>query len=218
MASLRADTQQAERGALNPKMFNSCLDGGKPSFEGSAVSNATGLGVPSSDLETDGRTLPYDIRMGVWVTAEGETEYLRPCIEEYNAHTDPSGRCFTLYKRCHLIGREMGLSVASVALRGEPTGAATGWNTDVVATAKRDLQAGEGLDGEGGWTAWGQLLPAAKSLQSGGLPLGPAHGIALLRPVREGQTLSWDDVAVDTRTEACRLRREMERRFSSTAG
>ena len=66
---------------------------------------------------------------------EAETDYIKNCFEEYNAHTDPSGRYFTLYKRWHLIGLEVGMSVASVALRGEPTGVATGWNADVVATA-----------------------------------------------------------------------------------
>ena len=88
--------------------------------------------------------------------------------------------------------------MASVALRGEPTGVATGWNADVVATAKRDLQAGEMLDGEGGYTVWGKLLPAAKSMTMGGLPLGLAHNVKLLRPVKQGQSLSWADVAMDT--------------------
>ena len=77
-----------------------------------------------SSLEADGRKIPYDIRMGVWVTVEAETEYIKNCFEEYNAHTDPSGRYFTLYKRWHLIGLEVGMSVASVALRGEATGVA----------------------------------------------------------------------------------------------
>ena len=244
--------EQAERGGLNPKMFNSFLDGSKPSIESSAVANATGLDVPSSglryppasiedipfvtrpraeggvlekkgmvevisSLETDGRTIPYDIRMGVWVTVEGETEYIRNCFEEYKAHTDPSGRYFTLYKRWHLIGLEVGYSVASLMLRREPTGVASGWRADVVATAKRDLQPGEVLDGEGGYTVWGRLTPAAASLQAGGLPLGLAHGIRLLRPVRQGQSLCWDDVAVDTGTRAYRLRREMEQLFSDRA-
>jgi len=241
--------EQAARGGLNPKMFNSFLDGSKPAIESSAVSNATGLSVPSdglryppasiedipfvtrpiaeggvlerkgmveviSSLETDGRRIPYDIRMGVWVTIEGETEYIRHCFEEYNAHTDPSGRYFTLYKRWHLIGLEVGLSVASVALRGEPTGAAAGWNADVVATAKRDLRPGEMLDGEGGYTVWGKLLPATTSLQRGGLPLGLAHQLKLLRPVKQGQCLSWDDVAIDAGTDAYKLRREMEQLFA----
>src|SRR5215218_5582818 len=140
--------EQAKRGGLNPKMFNSFLDGSKPSIESTAVAHATGLHVPSngllyppasvedipfvtrpiseggvlerkgmveviSSLEANGREIPYDIRMGVWVTVEGETEYIRNCFEEYNAHTDPSGRYFTLYKRWHLIGLEVGMSVAS---------------------------------------------------------------------------------------------------------
>ena len=244
--------EQAARGGLNPKMFNSFLDGSKPSIESTAVSNATGLAVPSngllyppasvedipfvtrpkseggvlerkgmveviSSLEPDGRKIPYDIRMGVWVTVEAETDYIKNCFEEYNAHTDPSGRYFTLYKRWHLIGLEVGLSVASIACRGEPTGVATGWNADVVATAKRDLQPGELLDGEGGYTVWGKLLPAATSAAMGGLPLGLAHDVKVVRPVKKGQSLCWDDVAMDKNTPAYRVRREMEQMFSTAA-
>ncbi|WP_418145669.1 Gfo/Idh/MocA family oxidoreductase [Variovorax paradoxus] len=244
--------EQALRGGLNPKMFNSFLDGSKPSIESSAVANATGLTVPSdglryppasvedipfvtrprseggvlerkgmveviSSLEANGRKIPYDIRMGVWVTVEAETDYIKNCFEEYNAHTDPSGRYFTLYKRWHLIGLEVGMSVASVALRGEPTGVATCWNADVVATAKRDLAPGEMLDGEGGYTVWGKLLPAERSLGLGGLPLGLAHSVKLVRPVKKGQSLCWADVAMDTSTSAYRLRSEMEAMFAPAA-
>ena len=166
-----------------------------------------------SSLEKDGRRIPYDIRMGVWVTVEGETDYIRHCFEEYNAHTDPTGRYFTLYKRWHLIGLEVGMSVASVALRGEPTGVPQGWNADVVATAKRDLRPGDLLDGEGGYTVWGKLLPAATSRQIKGLPLGLAHSARVVRPVAKGQALSWDDVEMDTTTHAYRVRREMEAMF-----
>jgi predicted homoserine dehydrogenase-like protein len=153
--------------------------------------------------------------MGVWVTVEAETDYIKNCFEEYNAHTDPSGRYFTLYKRWHLIGLEVGVSVASVALRGEPTGVATGWNADVVATAKRDLAVGDTLDGEGGYTVWGKLLPAATSARLGGLPLGLAHGVRVVRAVAKGQSLVWGDVAIDTGTQAYRLRRDMEAMFAA---
>jgi predicted homoserine dehydrogenase-like protein len=244
--------EQAERGGLNPKMFNSFLDGSKPSIESTAVSNATGLAVPSdglqyppasvedipfvtrpiaeggvlekkgmveviSSLERDGRPIPYDIRMGVWVTVEAETDYVTHCFEEYSAHTDPSGRYFTLYKRWHLIGLEVGLSVASVALRGEPTGVAQAWNADVVATAKRDLKPGDRLDGEGGYTVWGKLLPAATSRGlrgEGGLPLGLAHDVKVIRPVAMGQRLTWADVEMPP-SRAYELRREMERLFAA---
>ncbi|MDP4670403.1 MAG: Gfo/Idh/MocA family oxidoreductase [Burkholderiaceae bacterium] len=237
--------EQAARGGLNPKMFNSFLDGSKPAIESTAVSNATGLQVPSngllyppasvedipyvtrpiseggvleqkgmveviSSLEADGRKIPYDIRMGVWVTVEAETDYIKNCFEEYNAHTDPSGRYFTLYKRWHLIGLEVGMSVASVALRGEPTGVAIGWNADVVAAAKRDLKPGDTLDGEGGYTVWGKLLPSSKSVQLGGVPLGLAHDVKVIRPVPQGQVVTWADVAMDTTTRAYQLRMELE--------
>ncbi|PLC54215.1 flagellar biosynthesis protein FlgA [Pollutimonas nitritireducens] len=237
--------EQARRGGLNPKMFNSFLDGSKPSIESCAVANATGLSVPSnglqyppasiedipfvtrpvseggvlerkgmvevvSSLEPDGRRIPYDIRMGVWVTIEAETDYIKNCFEEYNAHTDPTGRYFTLYKRWHLIGLEVGMSVASVALRGEATGVATAWSADVVATAKRDLRAGDVLDGEGGYTVWGKLLPVETSTRMGGVPLGLAHDVKLLRTVKKGQCVTWDDVAIDTTTAAYALRKSME--------
>ncbi len=240
--------EQARIGGLNPKMFNSFLDGSKPAIETSAVCNATGLtpaphglayppaavdDIPFvmrpkeeggqlhhkgqveviSSLEADGRVIPYDIRMGVWVVFEGETEYVRRCFEEYKVRTDPSGRYACMYKRWHLIGLEVGISVASVGLRGEPTGCATGWRADAVATAKRELKAGELLDGEGGYTVVGRLMPAADSIAQGCLPLGLAHGWKLLRPVGAGQPVKWSDVAVDANSSAVKFRREMEALF-----
>jgi predicted homoserine dehydrogenase-like protein len=237
--------EQAKAGGLNPKMFNSFLDGSKPAIETSAVCNATGLtpapwgltyppcsidDLPSvmrpreeggclhhkgqvevaSSLQLDGRAIPYDIRMGVWVVFEGETEYVRRCFMEYGVKTDAAGRYACMYKRWHLIGLEVGISVASVGLRGEPTGCATGWRADAVAFAKRDLRAGEILDGEGGYTVAGRLMPAADSLSQECLPLGLAHGWKLLRPVTAETAVRWSDVAFDSDATAVRLRREME--------
>src|SRR5437763_7945242 len=116
-------------------------------------------------------------------------------------------------KRWHLIGLEVGISVASVGLRNEPTGCATGWRADAVAVAKKNLTAGEVLDGEGGYTVVGRLMPAADSLAHGCLPLGLAHGWKLLRSVTAGQPLRWGDVAVDANQTAVRVRREMESSF-----
>ncbi|MGH8694636.1 MAG: NAD(P)H-dependent oxidoreductase [Burkholderiales bacterium] len=244
--------EQARIGGLNPKMFNSFLDGSKPAIESTAVCNATGLtpapwglkfppasvdDIPTvmrpvsegghlhhkgqvevvSSLEADGRVIPYDIRFGVWVVFEGETEYIRNCFKEYMVRTDSSGRYACLYKRWHLIGLEVGISVASVGLRREPTGCPTGFRADVVATAKRDLKPGEILDGEGGYTVVGKLMPAQASLRLGGLSLGLAHGVKLLKPVAAGQPLCWTDVAVDESSYAVKVRREMERLFASQA-
>ncbi len=242
--------EQAKIGGLNPKMFNSFLDGSKPAIETSAVCNATGLTpapegllypagsvdeIPSlmrprseggqlhhkgqveviSSLQRDGTPIDYDIRFGVWVVFEGESEYIRRCFSEYGVKTDPSGRYACMYKRWHLIGLEVGISVASVGLRGESTGCATGWRADAVATAKKDLKPGELLDGEGGYTVVGRLMSAEASLAQACLPLGLAHGWKVLRAVAAGQPLRWSDVAFDTEVPAVRLRREMEKAASS---
>ena len=245
--------EQAKVGGLNPKMFNSFLDGSKPAIETSAVCNATGLTpapegllypagavdeIPAlmrprneggvlhhkgqveviSSLKPDGTPIPYDIRFGVWVVFEAESEYIKRCFEEYGVKTDPSGRYACLYKRWHLIGLEVGISVASVGLRNEATGCATGWRADAVATAKKDLKAGELLDGEGGYTVVGRLMPAADSLAQGCLPLGLAHGWKMLKPVAAGQPLKWSDVAFDANSTAVKLRREMEAAASRESG
>ena len=244
--------EQAEVGGLNPKMFNSFLDGSKPAIESTAVCNATGLtpapyglayppasidDIPSvmrpreeggqlhhkgqvevvSSLELDGRPIPYDIRFGVWVVFEGGTEYIRRCFAEYGVRTDPSGRYACLYKRWHLIGLEVGISVASVGVRHEPTGCPTGFHADAVATAKRDLKPGEILDGEGGYTVYGKLFPAEKSTGLGSLPLGLAHNVKLLKPIKAGQSLTYADVAMDESLTAVKLRREMEQAFAPAA-
>jgi predicted homoserine dehydrogenase-like protein len=118
-----------------------------------------------------------------------------------------------MYKPSHLIGLELGISVASAALRREATGVASGWRGDCVATAKRSLEAGEVLDGEGGYTVWGKLMPAADSSASRALPIGLAHHVKLKRDIPEGRTVSWEDVEYDANSEAVKVRREMEQMF-----
>ena len=167
-----------------------------------------------SSLERDGRPIARDLRWGVYVTFAADSDYVRRCFHEYGLVTDASGNYSAMYKPFHLIGLELGISVASVGLRREATGAATGFRGDVVATAKRDLNAGETLDGEGGYTVYGKLMPAADSLACGGLPLGLAHGVKLTHAVAEGTAVTWNDVAaIDSDT--ARFRREMERVFAS---
>jgi predicted homoserine dehydrogenase-like protein len=242
--------EQARIGGLNPKMFNSFLDGSKPAIECTAVSNATGLtpapqgldyppasieDLPTvmrpreqggclhhagqvevvSSLARDGRAVSPDLRFGVWVVFEGDTEYVRRCFMEYGIRTDPSGRYACMYKRWHLIGLEVGISVASVGLRGEATGCATGFRADAIAVAKRDLKSGEILDGEGGYTVVGRLMPAGDSLRLGALPLALANRARLLEPLKAGQPVLWSKVACDPTAEAVVLRREMEAIFTA---
>jgi predicted homoserine dehydrogenase-like protein len=145
----------------------------RPRSEG-GVLEAKGQVEVVSCLTADGAQIPNDIRKGVWVCFEGDSEYIRNCFEEYNVVTDPSGRYMSSYKKWHLIGLELGISVASIALRREPTGVATTFNADVVATAKKDLRPGDMLDGEGGYAVFGKLTPSNASLANGYLPLGLA--------------------------------------------
>jgi predicted homoserine dehydrogenase-like protein len=188
----------------------------RPASEGGQLHHPGQVEVISS-LERDGRPVFRDLRWGVYVVFEAPSDYVRRCFSEYGLVTDPSGRYAALYKPYHLIGLELGISVASAGLRGEPTGAPTGFRGDAVATAKRDLAAGETLDGEGGFTVWGKLMPAADSLRLGGLPIGLAHHVPLRNPVKAATTVRWADVVLDEASEAVRVRREMEVAFRGEA-
>src|SRR2546427_5805522 len=127
---------------------------------------------------------------------------------------DRSGRYAALYRPIHMIGLELGISVASAALRKEPTRAPTGFRSDVAATAKRALKQGEMLDGEGGFCVWGRQVPAERSLADGLLPLGLASGVTLKRDLAEGECLRWSDVAYDENDLAVKVRREKEAAFA----
>jgi predicted homoserine dehydrogenase-like protein len=188
----------------------------RPASAGGALHHAGQVEVISS-IERDGRPVFRDLRWGVYVTFAAEHEYVRRCFHEYGIVTDPSGEYASMYKPSHLIGLELGISVASVALRGEPTGAADAWRGDCVATAKRALRAGEMLDGEGGYTVWGKLMPAADSAARRALPIGLAHHVKLKRDVAEGATVGWDDVECDASSQAVKFRREMEQAFAPRA-
>ena len=187
-----------------------------PAADGGALHHKGAVEVVSC-LNRDGSDVERDLRWGVYVTFEAPSDYVETCFAEYGLVTDATGRYTAMYRPWHLIGLELGVSVASVALRGEPTGVATGFRGDAVAVAKRDLAAGETLDGEGGFTVWGKLMPAAGSLALGGLPIGLAHGVTLKNPVALGAPLRWADVEIDESAESVRIRREMESTFAGSA-
>jgi predicted homoserine dehydrogenase-like protein len=184
----------------------------KPAADGGGLSRAGTTEVVSS-LFRDGSAVEHDLAMGTYVVIKGETDYARQCFREYHMLPDGSGQFAALYRPIHMIGLELGISVASAALRGEPTGAPTGFRSDVVAVAKRHLKKGEILDGEGGHMIWGRQVAAEKSLAMGGLPLGLAGGIPLTRNIPQGDLLRWDDAVIDETDQAVIIRREMEAAF-----
>ncbi len=207
--------QIKDRNSINPKMFNSFVDGTKSGIEMTAVCNATGL-VPQSDglafppatrfelaevckpknaggtlekegvtevvssVYRDGRDVPHHLALGTYVVFEGESDYARRCFKEYAMLHDGTGRFAALYRPIHMIGLELGISVAS---------------------------------GEGGFCVWGKQTPAERSLDQGLLPLGLAHNVKLKRDVATGEALRWTDVAYDPNDAAVKIRREMEAAF-----
>jgi predicted homoserine dehydrogenase-like protein len=166
-----------------------------------------------SSLERDGRPVFRDLRWGVYVVFEAPTTYVRDCFNQYGLRTDDSGRFAAMYKPYHLIGLELGTSVASIATRGEPTGSTSDWRGDVIAIAKRDLRAGDTLDGEGGFTVFGKVVPAETSLAIGAVPIGLAHGMTLRNAVPAHEPVRWSDVTYDPTTQAIGFRLEMEALF-----
>lgn len=240
-----------DRGSINPKMFNSFVDGTKSGIEMTAICNATGLhsqteglsfppasrfeisdickpksdggvlekaGVTevTSSVNRDGSDVPHNLVMGTYVVFEAaeDNDYTRRCFTEYSMLQDKTGRYAALYRPIHMIGLELGISVASAALRKEATGAPICFNSDVVATAKRDLKPGEMLDGEGGFCIWGKQTPAATSLTEGYLPLGLSHNVRLKNPIGVGERLRWADVEIDEHDIAVKTRRDMEAMFA----
>ncbi|MEL6978789.1 MAG: SAF domain-containing protein [Pseudomonadota bacterium] len=237
--------EAAAKAGMNPKMFNSFLDGAKSAIEMTAVANACGLAAPKaglafppcgvddlahllrpaelggvleregvvevvSSLERDGRPVFRDLRWGVYVVLKAETDYAAACFKQYGLPTDATGRYAAMYKPFHMIGLELGISVASAALRGEATGQPRAFRADAVAAAKRDLAPGEALDGEGGRTVYAKAIPSTESLAAKALPIGLCDGLRLIRPVAEDAVLSWADVASPPPSPALTLRRETE--------
>ncbi len=181
----------------------------RPTSEGGQLQSSGQVEVVSS-LERDGRPVFKDLRWGVYVVIEAPNEYAAACFRQYGMNTDTSGRYSAMYKPFHLIGLELNISILSAALMNQPTGSTQGFTADVVATAKRDLKAGETLDGEGGYTVWGKLYPAKKSLAVNGLPIGLAHSVTLVRDIPCNQPISWDDVELPESTPAYTLRKTLE--------
>jgi predicted homoserine dehydrogenase-like protein len=190
----------------------------RPRYAGGILERAGIVEVVSS-LERDGRPVFRDLRWGVYVVIEASNDYSASCFAQYGLKTDSSGRYAAMYRPYHLIGLELNVSVLSAVLRQEPTGQPRDFRGDVVAVAKRELRAGEILDGEGGYTVWGRLMPAQTSLSLGALPIGLAHHAVLRRGIAAGDTVLWSDVdlthANDVIQEAIAVRRAMEAQFSA---
>ena len=135
-------------------------------------------------------------------------ELARRTLAEYGVETDSDGRHAALYRPYHFVGLELAVSVLGAGLRGEPTGRPDGFRADAVAVAKRDLAAGDMLDGEGGYCAYGMLVPVGRSIGAGLLPIGPTHGARVTRPSRAGENITVDGVELHLDERVLQLREE----------
>ena len=163
-----------------------------------------------SSLQRDEKPVYRDLRWGVYVVLKAPNDYAARSFKEYGLPTDSTGRYAAMYKPFHLIGLELSISVLNAALRGEATGSAREWRGDVATVAKRALKMGETLDGEGGYTVYGKLIPAARSLKENALPLGLANKIKVKSDIAAGAIVKWSDVEIDGEVQAVKIRREAE--------
>ncbi len=169
-----------------------------------------------SSLERDGRPVPDDLRWGVFCVFEAPNDYTANCFREYGMNTDPSGRYSAMYKPFHLIGLELNISIFSAAFRSLPVGSPQRFRADVASVAKRDLVAGETLDGEGGYTVWGRLMSAQASIERNALPIGLSGGVRVRRAISKGDVIGLGDVVPDKSSRAWAAREHMVRHFHGT--
>ncbi len=181
----------------------------KPRSKGGILSHTGTVEVVSS-LQRDGSPVPRDLRWGVYVVFHAPSDYLRKCLRQYGVQTDQSGSYASLYRPYHLVGLELGISVAWATLRDTPTGTSRQFVADVASYAKRDLRQGERLDGEGGFTVYGKLMPVADSLLSRALPIGLADGARLTHPIERDRILTYKDVQLPAESALLPLRHQLE--------
>lgn len=185
-----------------------------PRAAGGVLEHAGTLEVVSS-LDESGAELADHLRWGVFVTFTSPDRRIPAWFGSYGVATDKSGQYGALWRPAHFVGLETMVSVLSAGLLGEATGAPHVLNADVVAVAKRDLAADETLDGEGGFTVHGALVPAATSIALGALPIGLARDVTLRHPVRAGARVLVADLHSPPPGPAAVLRSQLIASFGS---
>ncbi|PSR17843.1 NAD(P)-dependent oxidoreductase [filamentous cyanobacterium CCP3] len=220
-------------------MVTSFADGTKISFEQAIVANATGMKVAQRGMlgyhskgHVDDMLDLYDLEQ--LKSLGGIVDYVvgpkpSPGVFVYATCNEPTqahylnygklgeGPLYSFYVPYHLTVFEVPLSAARVALLNDviiaPLGAPV---VDVVTTAKIDLQAGQTLDGLGGYHTYGQCENADIVNQENLLPMGLAEGCRLKRAVAKDHVLTYDDVEIPADSVAHRLRAEQNAYFAKS--
>ena len=227
---------EAQSKRMSPKMLTAFKDGTKTMVECCAMSNATGLipdvigthGIASdvkglNDMyrlkEDDGildkwGVVEYvrGIAPGVFVTITTDNEEI---ASQMRYHSMGPGPLWTLYRPYHLCNLETPLTAARAYFYHEgvivPKG---GLVSEVITVAKKDMKAGEHLDGLGGFTAYGSIDTHEHAKAAGYVPFGLVNKNAVLKKdVKRGQLLTYDDVAIDESTLIYKIRQEQDKIF-----
>ena len=186
----------------------------RPSAEGGVLDRGSTLEVVSS-LHRDGSPVTGDLRWGVYVTFAAADRFVAAAFAAYGIATSADGRVAALWRPSHLVGLELGVSVARAALAGEPTGTAATAIAEVACRAKRDLRAGQVIDGEGGEHVYGVLQSVAPAGHERVLPMGLARGARLRRDIPRGGAVSFADAEIGSTGSAGALHDELVRELQA---
>lgn len=152
----------------------------------------------ANSVTVDGKRIPHSLGMGVFVVIRTDHPFIQEDLAGYIGITGGDGKNFLLHRAYHLVAVEAPITIARAALYGMPTGSPVGHISDLITVAKRDLQAGEALDGGGGYTVNGLIERADVARREALLPLGLATGAVTKRPIARGQAIAYSDVDVLT--------------------
>ena len=159
-----------------------------------------------SSIDDDKNDIPNDLRWGVYIVIKAQNEYVKNCFKDYGMVTDISGNYSAIWRPYHYIGLELAQSIYSIALDNRATGYTKHYNADVASYAKKDLKAGEKLDGEGGFCARGKLITSQKSKQENILPLGLTDNAVLKKDINKDEVIKIDDVELNLPKEVIEAR------------
>ena len=176
-----------------------------PKDEGGLIDHSGQVEVISS-IDLDKNEIENDLRWGVYIVIKAQNEYVKNCFKDYGMVTDSSGNYSAIWRPYHYIGLELAQSIYSISLDLKPTGFTKNYNSDVGAVAKKDLKAGEKLDGEGGFCARGKLISSQKSKEDRILTLGLTDNAIVKRNIKKDELIKLSDVDLDLPKEVLEAR------------
>jgi predicted homoserine dehydrogenase-like protein len=189
----------------------------KPQTEGGILEHSGTIELLSSE-KRDGTPLNRSLRWDTYVVFKGRSEYVKHHLINLSGGKriirDSSGNYSMINRPIHILGLELGISIASIGLFGAPTGSPNSFVADVAALAKKDLKPGDVLDGEGGYTVYGQLVPAEQSLKGRYLPMGLCNKTKLTKHVAKDSIVTYDDILLDEARFSYKIRKEIEEEYN----